>query len=147
MAILLVDDERRLRQALGRALTAHGHTVHEVGSRAEAVAACAAGPYDVLVLDVNLPDATGWDVLRDNHASGRAIPAIVVSAVPPSAARIREFRPAGVLHKPFPIDALLRLVQEVGGGDDRPAPPTSPPPRDDGPLSSHAGLSPPRTGG
>jgi len=116
MTILLVDDERRLRQALGRALTAHGHTVHEVGSHAEAVASCADCAYDALVIDVNLPDATGWDVLRDLRARGRSIPAIMVSAVPPSAARIREFALAGVLHKPFPIDALLRLVREVGDG-------------------------------
>lgn len=115
MTILLVDDERRLRQALGRALTAHGHTVHEVGSHAEAVSSCAGCAYDALVIDVNLPDATGWDVLRDLRARGREVPAIMVSAVPPSAARIREFAPAGVLHKPFPIDALLRLVREVGG--------------------------------
>ncbi len=45
MTILLVDDERRLQQALGRSLTVHGHTVHEVGSHAEATAQCA---YDAL---------------------------------------------------------------------------------------------------
>ena len=122
MAILLVDDERRLRQALGRALTAHGHVVTEVGSHAEAVASCADCLYDALVIDINLPDATGWDVLRDLRARGQANPAIMVSAVPPSVTRIREFQPAGVLHKPFPVDALLRLVREVAGTGDLPPP-------------------------
>jgi hypothetical protein len=43
------------------------------------------------------------------------MPAVIVSAVPPSATRVKEFRPLGVLHKPFPIEALLRLVRNAEG--------------------------------
>lgn len=113
MAILLVDDEPRLRQTIARSLTAHGHRVDQAGTYREAVDAAVRGAYDLLLLDVNLPDATGWDVLRDLRARGREVPAVVVSAVPPSAARVKEFAPFGVLHKPFPMDALLRLVRAV----------------------------------
>lgn len=113
MTILLVDDETRLRQAIARSLTARGHRVDEARSCREALSAVSRQRYDLLLLDVNLPDATGWDVLRDLRASGASIPAVVLSAVPPSASRIREFRPLGVLHKPFPIDALLRLVRQA----------------------------------
>lgn len=113
MAILLVDDEARLRQTLARSLAARGHAVDEAATRREAVALATAKPYDLLLLDVNLPDATGWDVLRDLAAAGRSLPTVVLSAVPPSATRVREFRPLGVLHKPFPMDALLRLVRSA----------------------------------
>jgi DNA-binding response OmpR family regulator len=113
MTILLVDDETRLRQAIARSLAARGHRVDEAASCSEAIAAVSQQRYDLLLLDVNLPDATGWDVLRDLRASGTSIPAVVLSAVPPSANRVREFRPLGVLHKPFPIDALLRLVRQA----------------------------------
>lgn len=113
MTILLVDDEARLRQAIARSLTARGHRVDEAASCGEALEAVSRQRYDLLLLDVNLPDATGWDVLRDLRASGTSIPAVVLSAVPPSASRVREFQPLGVLHKPFPIDALLRLVTKA----------------------------------
>lgn len=119
MAILLVDDEARLRRTLARSLAARGHRVDEAGTHREAVAAATSGAYDLLLLDVNLPDATGWDVLRDLAAAGRSLPTVVLSAVPPSASRVREFRPLGVLHKPFPMDALLRLVGLAGASAGR----------------------------
>ncbi|MEA2513646.1 MAG: two-component system, OmpR family, operon response regulator KdpE [Thermomicrobiales bacterium] len=121
MAILLVDDETRLRQALARSLAARGHRVDEAATCREAIDAVARSRYDLLLLDVNLPDATGWDVLRDLRATGRSIPAVVLSAVPPSTSRVREFRPLGVLHKPFPIEALLRLVRQAEGGPESPS--------------------------
>jgi DNA-binding response OmpR family regulator len=110
MSILLVEDEARLRQAIARSLTVRGHQVSEAASHREAVDRALTQPVDLLLLDVNLPDATGWDVLRDLAAAGRSVPCVVFSAVPPSASRIREFRPVGVLQKPFPIEALIRLV-------------------------------------
>jgi two-component system response regulator QseB len=122
MSILLVDDEIRLREALARSLAARGHHVHQASTGGEAISAATAASYDMLLLDINLPDATGWDVLRHLRANGRSLPTVVFSAVPPSAERVREFKPVGVLHKPFPIDALLRLVQsgrahEPAGGE------------------------------
>jgi DNA-binding response OmpR family regulator len=113
MAILLVDDEPRLREALARSLTVRGHHVDQAATHREAINAATSRAYDLLLVDINLPDETGWDILRDLRAVGREMPAIVLSAVPPAAARVREFRPLGVLHKPFPIEALLRLVRPV----------------------------------
>lgn len=114
-SILLVEDEPRLRSTLLRSLRAREYQVAEAGTAAEAIAAARASDFDVMLLDVNLPDATGWDVLRELRSRGRELPAVVLSAVPPSPARVREFRPIGVLHKPFPIDALLRLIRSACG--------------------------------
>jgi DNA-binding response OmpR family regulator len=113
MAILVVDDEPRLRQAFARSLTAHGHSVDLAATCREAIQAASNRAYDLMLLDVNLPDGAGWDVLRELDSRGRSTRAVVISAVPPSAARVREFRPFGVLHKPFPVDALLRLVRQA----------------------------------
>lgn len=113
MTFLLVDDESRLRQALARSLTARGHRVEQAANHEEAVDAALNGSYDLLLLDVNLPDATGWEVLRDLRAAGKEIPTVIFSALPPSTSRVREFRPLGVLTKPFPIEALLRFVTTV----------------------------------
>lgn len=109
--ILLVEDEQRLRRTLVRSLEGRGYRVVEAATAAEAVKSALATEFTVMLLDVNLPDATGWDVLRQLRAAGFQVPVVVLSAVPPNPTRVREFRPFGVLYKPFPIDALLRLIR------------------------------------
>ena len=80
MTILLVYDEARLRQTLARSLRARGYQVVEAATHREAVAAASARTYDLLLLAVNLPDATGWDVLRDgsNKARERAAETLAI---------------------------------------------------------------------
>ncbi len=114
-AILLVEDELRLRRTLVRSLEGRGYRVVEAATAKEAVTSALAAGFAVMLLDVNLPDATGWDVLRQLRAAGCETPAVVLSAVPPNPTRVREFRPVGVLYKPFPIDALLRLIRVACG--------------------------------
>lgn len=109
--ILLVEDELRLRRTLVRSLEGRGYRVVEAATAAEAVSSARATDFSVMLLDVNLPDATGWDVLRQLRAVGNQVPVVVLSAVPPNPTRVRAFRPLGVLYKPFPIDALLRLIR------------------------------------
>lgn len=113
MRILLVDDEQRLRSAIARSLSARGHTVSEAGDAKSALALAESQPVDLLILDINLPDATGWDVLRALKERKATVRTVVFSAAPPSRTRIAEFAPFGVLHKPFPIGALLSLVERA----------------------------------
>jgi DNA-binding response OmpR family regulator len=113
---LLVEDERHLRRALARSLAARGFHVDEATTRGEAVQAVLAQPPTVMVLDVNLPDASGWDVLRDLVAQGTSVPTVIMSAAPPNPSRVREFVPIGVLTKPFPLDALLGLIRQCESG-------------------------------
>ncbi|MGE0227023.1 MAG: response regulator [Dehalococcoidia bacterium] len=112
--ILLVDDEQPILNVLQRALSARGYTVHTASGGREALANLAELVPSVLLLDINLPDLTGWEVLRRLSPTDRGrVPVIVFSAAPLSRKRVEEFHPSGVLLKPFPVDALLRLVDEV----------------------------------
>jgi DNA-binding response OmpR family regulator len=120
--ILLVEDEERLQHVLARTLEASGYRVETASTAAAAVAAVERIRPDVLVLDVNLPDDTGWGVLR--HLAERGItcatlPTIMLSAGQPAQQRIAAFAPWAFLPKPFPVDALKRLIAEALG---RPAP-------------------------
>ena len=108
--VLVVEDEPLLRGIIVRNLASRGHAVREAGSAAEALQALASERPDLLLLDINLPDRTGWDVLRDLAARGEAVPTVVVSAVRVSPAKLAEFKPLAYLPKPFPIEALLRLL-------------------------------------
>jgi len=116
--VIVVEDEAPLRRIVARNLERRGHRVIEAGSVAEAEEALHAQGRrsDLILLDVCLPDAAGWDVLRQlGEGSKAARKVIVMTAVRPAQSRIAAFHPAAVLLKPFPIEALLRLVERVLG--------------------------------
>jgi DNA-binding response OmpR family regulator len=108
--VLLVDDEPAFRRVIARNLRSRGVSVREAASAEEALHEIRAMVPALLLLDLNLPDQTGWDVLRELRRVGIHVPTIVISAVHAPTARLDEFRPLAYLPKPFPIDALLRLV-------------------------------------
>ncbi|MBV9578355.1 MAG: response regulator transcription factor [Chloroflexi bacterium] len=108
--VLLVEDEATLRHVIARNLSSRGLDVQEAGTAQEAVQAATTGWPDLLLLDINLPDQTGWDVLRELRRRQREVPTIILSAVRVSHNRLDEFQPLAYLPKPFPIEALLRLV-------------------------------------
>jgi two-component system KDP operon response regulator KdpE len=126
--ILVVEDDDALRRIITLALARREHSVAEADSVATAmeILAAAVHPIDVIILDLNLPDRTGWDLLRalpslyrpGSHTAGtasvaRAPKVIVMTAVRPVQCRMDEFAPAALLLKPFPIDALVRLLERV----------------------------------
>lgn len=113
--VLLVEDQASLRQVIVRNLTSRGVQIREAATVDEAIRASNAEVPDLLLLDINLPDRSGWDVLRDLSQRHIAVPTIVVSAVRVSQSRLDEFHPMAYLPKPFPIEALLRLVLGTSG--------------------------------
>lgn len=108
--VLIVEDDDAFARVIERNLTSRGVSVRRARTVAEACAAIAAERPDLLLLDINLPDRTGWDVLRDPVAAAPRIPTIVLSGTPLKPERVAEFKPIAHLPKPFPLDALLRLV-------------------------------------
>jgi len=108
--ILVVEDEATLRQVITRNLEVRGHAVRGAETGTEALRHLGDWTPDLMLLDINLPDRSGWDVLRELREQGMQVPTVIVSAVRVSPARLEEFQPVGYLPKPFPLDALLRLV-------------------------------------
>jgi DNA-binding response OmpR family regulator len=108
--VLLVEDEPTLRRVIARNLVSRGLDVHEAGTAQDAVQAATTAHPDLMLLDINLPDQTGWDVLRELRRRSSEIPTIILSAVRVGTNRLDEFHPIAYLPKPFPIEALLRLV-------------------------------------
>ncbi len=105
-----------MQKALTRILEQTNYEVRAVSSAEEGVKEALTDRPDVLVLDVNLPDDTGWAVLRQLAANGvtcQMLPTIVFSAGQPAQRRIEEFKPMAFLPKPFPIDALKRLIAKA----------------------------------
>jgi DNA-binding response OmpR family regulator len=112
--VLLVDDEPPIMAVLATTLRAHGYQVRTAETAQDALLALTEEVPDVMLLDINLPDLTGWELLRRLSPRDRQrVPVIVFSASPLAPSRIQEFKPAGVLTKPFPVDALIRLLEET----------------------------------
>ena len=64
MNILIVDDDPNARKTLGKILKAKGFDVEEAGAGAEAIAACGAKFFNLVLIDVRLPDTSGLEVLK-----------------------------------------------------------------------------------
>jgi len=120
--ILLVEDDEILCDVIGRNLRARGHSVSVAPDVQSALASLRAHDFDLIILDINLPDQTGWEVLREalhegtihlHELDGNKLPVVVLSAVQVSPRRLAEFRPLAYLPKPFPLDSLLRLAAEA----------------------------------
>ena len=114
-SILVVEDDEGLRPILARHLRRQGYDVSEAASAEEATEALERGSRPALVvLDLNLPGATGWDLLRSPamRSAGRP-PVVITSAITVSPKRLAEFEIAGYLPKPFSLETLLQTVQRV----------------------------------
>ena len=71
------------------------------------------GPALVL-LDLNLPGSTGWELLRTSRlARPDAPPVVIASAVTVDHRRLASFAVAGYLPKPFPLETLLATIERV----------------------------------
>lgn len=110
--ILIVDDDRDLREAFGLFLEGAGYRVRHASNGLEALILLEAEPLpDLILLDLVMPVMTGWDVysrLRE-HPCLRRIPVVVSTASPDAAAPFEDNMP--VLQKPADIDRLLPVIR------------------------------------
>ncbi|HEX5415752.1 MAG TPA: response regulator [Chloroflexota bacterium] len=108
--VLIADEDAELRHLIVGHLVEWGFRTREAPTAQEAIEAIKNQLPDLLLLEIYLPDRSGWDVLRELRRNGIAVPTIVVSAGRVAPCRLEEFRPLAYLPKPYPLEALLRLV-------------------------------------
>jgi two-component system, OmpR family, response regulator MprA len=127
VGILIVDDDRALRDALRRALTLAGYDAETAAGGRDALARVAAHAPDAIVLDLGLPDVDGLEVCRRLRGAGDRVPILMLTARDAVADRI-DGLDAGAddyLVKPFDVGelqarlrALLRRAGEANGDGD-----------------------------
>ena len=79
-SLLVVDDEPELRESLEDLLRAEGYEVSGAATAQEGLALLAKKPFDLVLLDVMLPDRSGIEVLRDIRSSDLALPVVIITA-------------------------------------------------------------------
>jgi DNA-binding response OmpR family regulator len=114
--VLIVEDDPRFGNLLVEVLRAAGHQADLAATRAAALDAIAGRTPDVLCVDLDLPDGTGWALLDDLDSRGVSISQVVVASAGLHSAKAHRRPGTFFLPKPFPIDSLLRLVR----GDELP---------------------------
>jgi two-component system, OmpR family, KDP operon response regulator KdpE len=110
--VLLVDDDATLRQTLGIGLRAAGHQVLIAGDGRTALQAAREDRPDIIVLDLGLPDLSGFDVLRRLRAWS-TVPVVVLSARAESSEKVQalDLGADDYFTKPFGMEELLARVR------------------------------------
>ena len=119
--ILVVDDEARIRTLIRKYAGFEGHTVTEAVDGMEAVLACRANTYDIIIMDIMMPELDGFSACREIRKIS-STPIIMLSARGEEYDRINGFE-VGVddyVVKPFsPKELMLRvdaIMKRVNGG-------------------------------
>lgn len=115
MRILLVEDDHVLGGAIRDHIAATGHGVDWMLRVDGAKAASSAVTYELVLLDMNLPDGRGLDLLRRLRASGNAVPVIITTAQDQIAVRTAGLDAGGddCLVKPFDLSEMTARVAAV----------------------------------
>lgn len=118
--ILLVDDESQLLRALTPALTAAGYDVVSAGSGGEALSFLAAEPFDMVILDLGLPDMDGKEVIVRIREWSET-PIVVLSARDLEDEKIAalDLGADDFVNKPFGVGELLARVRAALRGRER----------------------------
>lgn len=116
--LLIVDDNAATRYAMRRVLERHGYRVLEAGTGGEGLAHIAQSPVGVVILDVNLPDMSGFDVARQLRADPQTavLPIVHVSAASVETRDIISGLDAGAdsyLIHPIDPDVLLATLRTL----------------------------------
>lgn len=115
MRILVVDDDRAVRDSLRRSLEFNGYQVEVAGDGAEALAKVAQVAPDAIVMDVMMPRLSGLDATRALRAAGNDVPILVLTARDAVSDRV-DGLDAGAddyLTKPFALKELLARVRAL----------------------------------
>jgi CheY-like chemotaxis protein len=118
--VLFLEDDALNVDLVRRILRRRPHVeVVSAGTARAGLALAAERRPDLVLLDLHLPDATGWDVLArlagDPRTAG--LPVVVLSGdAPPDRRTLEEAGVAAFLSKPFDFDSLLALVDRYAAG-------------------------------
>jgi DNA-binding response OmpR family regulator len=109
--ILIVEDEPRIASFLEKGLKAEGHVTFVVDTGRMAASVARDETFDLMILDLGLPDIDGLDALRDLRQQGERLPVIILTARPDAAVTGFETGADDYVTKPFRLDELIARIR------------------------------------
>ena len=121
MRLLICDDSKTIRILLKSALKELGHTdVTEVGDGKAALDEINKSAFDVLLLDLHMPNMDGLEVLKALRANSAtaSLPVVIISsdADMRNVEQARQLGALGYLRKPFRVDGIAKAIEAAAGG-------------------------------
>ena len=122
--VLVIEDEARITSFLERGLTTNGYMATIASTGAEGLAFTATGEFDLVILDIGLPDMDGFAVLKELRSRGSAIPVIILTARDAVTDTVHGFEGGAddYVTKPFRFEELLARVKARLRDDRQPEP-------------------------
>jgi len=116
--VAVLDDEPEMRKALRRLLSTCGFRVAEYACGQDFLDALESQSLDFLLLDLHMPEMSGFDVLESAALRRFPTPVIVITAhdEPGTSERVRALGAAAYLKKPVDRDALLSAIASAATG-------------------------------
>ena len=111
--ILIAEDATRIASFISKGLTAKGYSVSHVADGAEVIPTLNEGKFDLLVLDIGLPNKDGLAILEELRGTGNEIPVIVLTARDSIDATLASFQGGAddFMPKPFSFDELVARIE------------------------------------
>ena len=111
--VLIVEDEARIAAFIAKGLKAAGFTTHQSASGLEAVSLVVHGEFDLMILDVGLPDIDGFEVLERVRGQGVPVPVIMLTARSSVEDRVAGLEGGAddYMQKPFSFEELLARIR------------------------------------
>lgn len=111
---LVVEDDPAIRRLVEKLLQRRGIAIDTAHDGREAIAKIAGGDYSVIVLDLMLPEANGYEVIAYIKANGLRVPVVVVSAVSQQALQSLDFDVVKlVIAKPFDVHEFTNSIAKL----------------------------------
>jgi two-component system OmpR family response regulator len=116
MRILVVEDDRKVAGFVRQGLVEEGHSVDTAADGEEGAALAHVNPYDVVVLDVQLPKKNGLQLAAELRREGSVVPILMLTARDSTEDVVRGLDSGAddYLTKPFAFDELLARVRALG---------------------------------
>ncbi|MBR9706425.1 response regulator [Candidatus Pacearchaeota archaeon] len=113
--ILYIEDNQDTAEAVKIILTNAGFIIETANSGKKGTALAKKG-FDIFLLDIMLPDMSGWDIFATLKKEGTKAKFAFLSAIPVSGERMNELKKAGVsdyITKPFTKEDLVNRVKKI----------------------------------
>jgi DNA-binding response OmpR family regulator len=111
--ILIVDDDEQIRESLGKVLRTEGYEVMLAADGQEGIEKVSENQIDLVLLDLNLPGNSGWDVFGTLTSSNPFLPIIIITGRQNQYELATEAGVGALMEKPLDVPLLLKIITDL----------------------------------